>query len=156
MIEADKQDGNTYLLTHTFENDGLYHVQTHVTARGLHRMPTAQIQIGEIEVSGEEAHESEHSEGEHHHGNVETHAQVEDDRVVIHVAVEGEAFVDGEVTLEMSQEGDENPQWLDTTEVGNGEYELINIEELTGTYKAIIHITDDTVHEHVEDELVFE
>ncbi len=45
LIETDKQDGHLYMLQYTFEVAGTYHVQTHVTARGMHQMPTEQIRI---------------------------------------------------------------------------------------------------------------
>lgn len=69
MIEASEQDGHHYLLTHSFSEEGIYYVQTHVTARGLHTMPTKMIVIGDVEI--EEGHEPDiESHGHHdHHGH---------------------------------------------------------------------------------------
>lgn len=65
MIEADEQDGHVYRLSHTFDEAGRYHVQTHVTARGLHMMPTKQIDVGEFEH--DEAVIEEEEAGAHAH-----------------------------------------------------------------------------------------
>ncbi len=160
LIEAEKQEGHVYLLDHTFEEAGLYHVQTHVTARGLHRMPTAQIQVGKIETSEEEELEEDHShEHAHHHThehqkNIEIDTSVETDkRLVIHIAIEGIAYTGGAVTLEMWQAGDEQRQWLDLEEKDEGQFELHSIDEFSGTYSVIVHIQDEELHEHIEMEL---
>ncbi|WP_017727139.1 FixH family protein [Halalkalibacterium ligniniphilum] len=155
MIEADTQEENVYLLNYLFEKAGLYHVQTHVTARGLHRMPTANIQVGEAEENKEAHHETTHEHEHEHMNGVELDTKVENDRIVVQIAVEGSAFTGGKVTLEMWQQGDEQHQWLDFTEVGNGEYELRNIETFSGLYSAVVHIVDEEVHEHVDIELEF-
>lgn len=160
MIEADEQVENKYMLTHVFAEDGLYHVQTHVTARGLHRMPVAQIEVGHVEdlpdndSEGEEEHHSEHEEHSHSSDvNVET--EMKNDRLSIQITLDGEPFTDGEVTLEAWQEGEEKHDWLDTTEIGDGEYELQDSKGLSGTYSVIVHITDEQVHEHEEIEVEF-
>lgn len=68
MIEANEQEGHHYHLTYTFAEEGVYFVQTHVTARGLHTMPTAQIVVGDIEAPAKtDDEEAEHHEHEHEH-----------------------------------------------------------------------------------------
>ncbi|TWI57223.1 FixH family protein [Halalkalibacter nanhaiisediminis] len=167
MIEAKDQEGNIYLLNHTFEEEGLYHVQTHVTARGLHRMPTAQIQVGEVvqkeepheegahKNEDEPTHEKEQEHAHEHQADVEVTTEVQDDRLVIQIALENSAYTGGNVTLEMWQGNEEERKWLDANEVGDGEYEIRNVEELSGVYSAIVHIQDKQVHEHVDVTLEF-
>ncbi len=157
MIEADEQNGHAYLLTYTFEEAGLYHVQTHVTARGLHRMPTADIQVGDVERNEEEhPHENEQEQEHDHEADVAVDTSVEEDRIVIQIALEGSAYTGGNVTLELWQDGDEGRQWLDATEIGEGEYEVRNIEDFSGPYFVTVHIQDEEIHEHIDAELEFE
>ncbi|WP_203364156.1 FixH family protein [Bacillus sp. REN10] len=47
MIEAKKDKEENYIAKKTFPQDGIYHVQVHVTARGLHTMPKKPITIGQ-------------------------------------------------------------------------------------------------------------
>ncbi len=156
LIEADHQEGHLYTLEYTFNEAGMYHVQTHVTARGLHRMPTVQIQVGEMESSveehkHEEVHENDHHEHHHHHHHdVDVETELTSEQLRLHILVEGIEYTDGNVTLEMWQDGDEVRQWVDMKEVGNGFYQLENLEELQGEYMIIVHIQDDDLHEHID------
>ncbi|KHF40677.1 FixH family protein [Halalkalibacter okhensis] len=157
MIEADVQNGHIYSLDHTFEEMGLYHVQTHVTARGMHRMPTGQIQIGDDNGDTEDhSHEQEHEDHhDHHHYDVDIETEVKDDTLVVHIVVEGQKYEQGNVTLEMWQEDEDVRKWLDLSEIGDGVYELDDLEGLSGQYSVIVHIQDDELHEHVHAELTF-
>lgn len=58
MIEAKAEGGGVYKADKKFANDGVYLVQVHVTARGLHTMPKAEITVGTPDKS-EPAVESE-------------------------------------------------------------------------------------------------
>lgn len=44
---TDVKDG-VYSVKHTFEEDGVYYFIPHVTARGLHTMPTQQVIVGKV------------------------------------------------------------------------------------------------------------
>ncbi|NGP46111.1 hypothetical protein G4V62_14545 [Bacillaceae bacterium SIJ1] len=62
-----KEDGEvveegTYTAEATFEADGLYYVQSHVTARGTHVMPKDQIVVGEMTEEDIAAAEKEEEE----------------------------------------------------------------------------------------------
>ncbi|WP_332694385.1 FixH family protein [Halalkalibacter lacteus] len=48
MIAGVHQGEGIYQITHTFKKDGIYFVQTHVTARDMHVMPTKQIIVGDV------------------------------------------------------------------------------------------------------------
>lgn len=71
MIEAEHEGNGVYTIKTTFEQDGVYHVQTHVTARDLHVMPTIQVAVGE--VSEDEMNkmnmDKEHQDHEGHGGD---------------------------------------------------------------------------------------
>ncbi|WP_368504712.1 FixH family protein [Alkalihalophilus sp. As8PL] len=166
MIEATDQEDNHYTLTHSFEEDGIYHVQTHVTARGLHTMPTSQIKVGEVKQTEEAAvhkgedkeHAHEESHDHHHqHADVEIDMEKTDHTVVFFIKVDDEVLENGVVTIEMMpQEGNQHI-WLDTNEVGEGKYELKETDDYSGQYDAIIHIErdEDHLHEHTEVTLDF-
>ncbi|MFC0558884.1 FixH family protein [Halalkalibacter alkalisediminis] len=59
MIEAALQGEGIYQVTHTFIEDGVYYVQTHVTARDMHIMPTKQMIVGDVSEAELEALEDE-------------------------------------------------------------------------------------------------
>ena len=50
MIEYEYQENGTYYIETSFSQDGIYHVQVHVTARRMHVMPTKQIMIGTVDT----------------------------------------------------------------------------------------------------------
>lgn len=62
MITGIHQGEGIYQISHLFAHHGIYFVQTHVTARGMHVMPTKQLLIGE--VSEEELASLEEDNGE--------------------------------------------------------------------------------------------
>lgn len=47
MIGYDFHENGTYSIVTTFTDEGVFHVQVHVTARRMHVMPTKQITIGD-------------------------------------------------------------------------------------------------------------
>ncbi|MGD7007403.1 FixH family protein [Metabacillus sp. 84] len=62
MIKAPHDGKGIYKIDKTFDHDGTYYVQTHVTAKDMHVMPKASFTIGQAEE-----HEEEQTESEHHH-----------------------------------------------------------------------------------------
>lgn len=58
---TDMKDG-VYSVKHTFQEDGVYYFISHVTARGLHTMPTQQVIVGK--VTDEEIQEAERAMAE--------------------------------------------------------------------------------------------
>lgn len=47
FIKADHQGEGLYSIAHTFKEEGLYEVQSHVTARGMHVMPVESIEVNQ-------------------------------------------------------------------------------------------------------------
>lgn len=47
MIDAVNEKNGIYTATTSFDHDGIYHIQVHVTARALHTMPVKQVTVGE-------------------------------------------------------------------------------------------------------------
>ncbi|PPA70885.1 FixH family protein [Jeotgalibacillus proteolyticus] len=79
--EAEHVGDGVYEVNHTFEEDSVYTIQTHVTARDMHIMPKKQFVVGEvteeqINTAEENAgnQESSHMDGDHEgHGEDEGH-----------------------------------------------------------------------------------
>ncbi|MBM7647595.1 maltose-binding protein MalE [Bacillus ectoiniformans] len=70
MLEAKMEKGGIYTAEKTFEKDAVYHVQVHVTARGLHTMPKKQIVAGNPELGAVPAanpDDDKEGEAEGHH-----------------------------------------------------------------------------------------
>ena len=47
MIESANQNEGLYTAETTFDHDGLFHIQVHVTARGMHTMPIKVVTVGD-------------------------------------------------------------------------------------------------------------
>lgn len=71
MLQAEFTGNGTYTVSKQFSKDGIYYVQTHVTARGLHVMPKKQFMVGEVseeEINAliEEPVKKNNHQGHHH------------------------------------------------------------------------------------------
>ncbi|MBA9026564.1 FixH family protein [Peribacillus huizhouensis] len=71
MLQAKLIGNGTYTVSKQFSQDGIYYVQTHVTARGLHVMPKKQFMVGEVskeEIKAliEEPVKKSNHQGHHH------------------------------------------------------------------------------------------
>lgn len=161
-VESTNEKKGIYSAETTFEQDGIYHVQVHVTARGMHIMPEKQIQIGEAELAeGDDSESQELGEhGDHHdHGTTEGLAihfmQPEESKtgseteLMTHVQLEGKALENTNVRYEIADPADEI-QWADTEETKPGEYIANYKFPKAGTYKVTIHIENEDLHEHEE------
>ncbi|MCA1056453.1 FixH family protein [Rossellomorea aquimaris] len=155
MIEAKHDKGGVYKAETTFEEDGLYTVQVHVTARDMHTMPKKDITIGEVQ-------EGEHGEegGDDHHGHHESTVSIhvmkpesmtakEDSKWSVHVENEGEALEAAEVRLEIYKDGQEKHEWVDLTSGEAGKYQGSYSFPEKGMYNVQVHVTKgEEIHEH--------
>ncbi|AUZ39955.1 MULTISPECIES: FixH family protein [Bacillus] len=62
MFKA-KQEKGVYRLETTFKEDGVYTVQSHVTAKKQHSMPTLKVQVGDADAASNQSEEKQ----SHHH-----------------------------------------------------------------------------------------
>lgn len=53
-IEGELEGDGKYFLTYMFEEEGIYYVIPHVTARGKHTMPKQEFNVGGVEKPAEE------------------------------------------------------------------------------------------------------
>ncbi|PLR67526.1 MULTISPECIES: FixH family protein [Bacillaceae] len=71
MIKAVHKGKGVYEINKTFNEDGVYFVQTHVTARDLHVMPKKEFIVGEVTEEelkkADEPVKTEDSSNEHSH-----------------------------------------------------------------------------------------
>ncbi|MGM0835134.1 MAG: FixH family protein [Bacillota bacterium] len=76
LIDAEHNGDGIYGVKYSFENKGIYRIQSHVTARDMHVMPTKQLVVGDFtreqidEILGSEEsaeQESDHEGSGHHH-----------------------------------------------------------------------------------------
>ncbi len=162
-VEAKHSENGKYTIAYTFLEDGLYHVQSHVTARDMHTMPTESIQIGKVEEAQIEHSDEAAEEGHHHHGEVGI--QLEKPEVIkakgqtpLTVLLEKEEspLSDARVRLEITKQGS-NPAWVDMKEAAEGEYTGNYTFPSSGTYAVTIHVQNDAgLHEHTEIEVTVE
>ncbi|MED3573745.1 FixH family protein [Cytobacillus praedii] len=163
QVEAMHSENGKYTSTYTFLEDGLYHVQSHVTARDMHTMPTETIQIGKAEEGQHEHSEDAAEEGHHHNGEVGI--QLEKPEVIkakgqtpLAVLLEKDEspLTDARVRLEIKKQGS-NPAWVDMEEAAEGEYKSDYQFPSGGTYLITIHVQNDAgLHEHTEVEVTVE
>lgn len=72
LLKAKHASGGLYEVNKTFKTNGIYFIQTHVTARGLHVMPKKQVVVGilskkEIQILHDSQTQNESPEHNHHH-----------------------------------------------------------------------------------------
>ncbi len=173
MVDANLSENGKYISNYTFNDNGIYHVQSHVTARNMHTMPEKTIQIGDVEAyqehtdgSGEDsASQNEHAEGSdehshHHDSDVSIHLNTpehmntnEPTSLVVQIEKGQQPLLKANVRLEIFQEAS-NPVWANMEEAVNGEYKIEHQFPSSGKYTIRVHVTNDEgLHEHTEIEV---
>lgn len=155
MVKARLTSDGVYEADASFSTDGIYTVQSHVTARALHTMPTQLITVGHPEAEDAEA-EGTNDDHHHHHSSAEitlepTEAIVnEEQSFTVGVDLEEGALEGADVQLEIIREGVEKHEWVKLEEAESGTYSGTHLFEETGTYEVQIHVTKGhELHEHV-------
>ncbi|MBS2970167.1 FixH family protein [Metabacillus sp. KIGAM252] len=64
MVKAEHSGNGVYSISKAFKEDGIYYLQTHVTARDLHVMPKVKLIVGHAADNGKDKEEKESG---HHH-----------------------------------------------------------------------------------------
>ncbi|WP_318614065.1 FixH family protein [Sporosarcina sp. YIM B06819] len=160
-VESVNEKDGLYTAETTFDHDGVFHVQVHVTARGLHTMPMKEVIVGNGAAVVEEHGTEEHGEGHHDHGG---HAEgfsmhflkpeqvkaAEDLDLVVHLEMDGHPLENARVRYEIWHEATpDQHDWLDATETKTGEYASTYTFAQAGTYSIQIHVQDNKeLHEH--------
>jgi hypothetical protein len=155
-IESTNDKDGMYTAETSFDHDGLFHVQVHVTARGLHTMPKKEVTVGnggnyEEATKGEEEHE--HAVGfSMHFTQPENLKSGETTEFDVHLQVDGQPLEKARVRYEIWNEANPDKRdWVDVEESVSGEYAASYTFAEVGAYKIQIHVEDDKeLHEHEE------
>jgi hypothetical protein len=160
MLEANNNEDGTYTAEVTFEEDGIYEIYAHTTARDMHTMPKKVVTIGDVssqEVEDEQ-HEDSHEHGEHAEGfgmhfvNQEDVQAGQETDLTVHLQMDNEPLEDARVRYEITS--DDYPdmhEWVDTEETESGEYTVAYAFEESGSFDMMVHVeNDDGLHEHEE------
>jgi hypothetical protein len=171
MLEGEHQGEGIYTAKKKFEAEGVYAVTAHVTARDMHNMPKKELIVGNpSESAGSEdqetdSHEDSHdtnsheddsdSHGHGHEGDVVVDLQSgldmvvnEDTELSVLIKEKGNPLTGAKIRFEIWKEGQEQHEFLDAAEAGNGIYHATKTFETTGTHLINVHINTDSLHEH--------
>ncbi|WP_234400684.1 FixH family protein [Virgibacillus senegalensis] len=161
LIEAEYQGDGIYGIEKSFEVEGTYVVQSHVTARQMHIMPKKSLVIGDSDTTkvneGEHGQDS-HEDSDHHHADgltvqldspeaIKVH---EDSKMTVSINQEDEPLTGANVTLEISFDENENPQWIDLNEEDSGSYTGNVTFAHPGSHAVNIHVKKGELHSHQE------
>jgi len=155
MIDSTNNEDGSYSAETSFDHDGLFHVQVHVTARDLHTMPKKEVTVGE----GGEYGEAVNGENEFDTDGFSMHFMEPEDvtagdetELMTHIEIDKEALEDADVRYEIwNYDEDNKHDWIDADETASGEYTGTHTFEEAGTYSIEIHVEDDDdLHEHTE------
>lgn len=159
MIQANHQKDGVYTGKNTFKENGIYYVQSHVTARDMHTMPKAKITVGNVDkntTSPDQEGDKESSE-HHHHANTvidfqmpETVTVSEASTYIAMVTHKGEPLENALVRLEVWKDGSKKHNYVNLNETETGTYQTEMILENKGTYHITVHVEKDDIHTHKE------
>ncbi len=148
MIEAENEGDGVYTAEKTFDDEGVYVVQVHVTARGQHNMPKETITVGDGETHND--HETEGEDGVSMHWMEPKDVKTgENTELMVHVQDGDDPLEKAKVTFEIKNiEKEDEEDSVEAEETKPGEY--VSSYEFTeaGTYELEIHVeNDDDVEE---------
>jgi len=165
MIEAENNKDGTYEAKKSFEHDGEYIVQVHVTARGLHTMPKKSVTVGEGKQEEHDDHEGHEGDehGDHAHSEGFSMHVMKPDSITagkeatftVHLENKEKPLEKAQVRYEIwNDDISDKHEWVDAKEVKPGEYTGTHSFENTGVYKIQVHVeNDEGLHEHEEHEV---
>jgi hypothetical protein len=170
MLIAENNGNGTYSVKKTFEENGIYTVTAHVTARSMHSMPRKEIKVGDggtassqSEPSEEDSksHDSDHhsdsSHQEHSHHdsslemtfNQETSFTVNQEVLLkTELTLNNTALEGAKVRFELVPDKGEKSEWLDAVETDKGVYTAPFTFTNVDSYHVQIHVNKDEIHEH--------
>ncbi|NYF25315.1 FixH family protein [Sporosarcina sp. JAI121] len=155
VASINEKDG-LYTAETTFDHDGLFHIQVHVTARSLHTMPKKEVTVGEggnYEEAVEEEQEHAHADGFSMDFLKPENAEAgESLELVVKLKVDGQSFEKAQVRYEIwNVSTPDKHDWIDAEELAAGEYTAPYTFAQAESYNIQIHVKDDKdLHEHEE------
>ncbi|NDI36168.1 FixH family protein [Chengkuizengella sediminis] len=165
------QGEGVYAVEQIFDEDGVYSVTAHVTARNMHNMPKKQFTVGEVDEmmdenmeSGEMNHEDmDGSMGDSDEGGlgihlmgVETVVANEEVELTAHLQQGDQLLTDANVKFEIWFDDNEKHEYVDAaSEDMKGMYKSDYIFTSTGTYNVTVHVEKgEEIHDHKEHTVV--
>lgn len=155
-IDSVNEKQGIYTAETTFDHDGTFHIQVHVTARGLHTMPKQTVTVGDGgQYEEEDVHHHDTEGFSMHFMELDTVKAGTEEDLVVHLELEDEPFEDANVRYEIWSESDpDNHVWVDAEELVAGEYSSSYTFLETDIYTIVVHVEDDQeLHEHEEHEI---
>ncbi|MGM0847287.1 MAG: FixH family protein [Bacillota bacterium] len=156
MIKGEFQGKGIYSIEKTVEEPGIYYVVSHVTARDMHTMPKLELAIGDVEETDhahKEGHDDSHSHGEEVSAHIimaDTVKAGEEAELTGHAMNGGHPLTEGDVRFEVWKEGEEKHEFIDASEVSEGEYSASHTFAEAGEYHVKLHIEKGELHTHKE------
>lgn len=161
MIESTNEKNGLYSAETSFDHDGVFNVQVHVTARDMHMMPKAVVTVGEGAVENAEADEEETDHGttdgfSMHFMQPENTKLNDEIELMVHLQMDGHPFENARVRYEIwTDNTPDNHIWIDTEELVPGEYTAKYSFKTAESFHVQIHVEDkEGLHEHEEYEIV--
>ncbi|WP_226036035.1 FixH family protein [Aquibacillus saliphilus] len=156
-LESENEGLGVYSVSIILDQETVYHIQSHVTARGMHTMPQAETIVGNPDSDTPEEEDNEESaDGHHHHDdeitvNLDTDGQLTKDteqKLTVQINNGDKPLSDAYVSLEIKLEGETDATWLDLEEKEVGVYSGLTTFEEKGKYTVSIHVRNDQIHDH--------
>ncbi|MFS0574747.1 FixH family protein [Sporosarcina sp. 179-K 3D1 HS] len=157
MMDSMNAKEGLYTAETTFDHDGLFHIQVHVDARGMHTMPKKEVTVGDGGHHGD-AHDDQ--EGNHGHGHSNGFSMHftkpeavnvnEGQNLMVHLQMDNAPLEQARVRYEIWNGSNENKkEWVEAEESKAGEYVATHTFAEPGTFHVQIHVeNEDGLHEH--------
>lgn len=152
MIDSVNEKEGIYTAETTFDHEGTFHIQVHVTAESQHTMPVEDVIVGDGGEYEETTGSDYHTEGFAMHFMKPTNVEAGDEKsLMVHIELNEEPLEALNVRYEISRESSEKHDWVDAKENAAGEYVADYTFEDAEEYTVVVHVEDDAeLHEHEE------
>lgn len=158
-IPGESQGNGIYAVNTNFDEEGIYYIVAHVTARQMHLMPKKELIVGNIDQEFiKDESNIEETEGPHMIRLLTRESIIANKETTLRaiINIDGEPLTNGKVQFEIWKENDKKHNYIDAIEIKNGEYEITTEFNAIGDYNITIHVYKDDLHEHEEKKIVVE
>jgi len=166
MLEGEHQGEGIYTAKKKFDAEGVYAVTAHVTARDMHNMTKKELIVGNPSESADSEDEGSGDHQDTSEGEADSHGHEHEQVVVVDlqsgldmivneetelsvlIKEKGNPLTGAKISFEIWKEGQEQHEFIDATEDGEGTYHATKTFDTTGTHLINVHINPDRLHEH--------
>lgn len=153
MIDAVNEKDGIYKAETSFDHDGVFHIQVHVTAEAQHVMPVQEVTVGHGGEYEESSEPDYHTEGfDMHFMKLADVTVGADETLTVHIEINEQPLEEAKVRYEIWHEGNpDKHDWVNVVENEAGEYSADYTFEEAEQYTIVIHVEDDEgLHEHAD------